>query len=488
MIEVTVSPTSLALGRALPGGGPTPTTSAFGYGEIAAGFTLLHDDASDATKCNFPADGTQSRAAIWCGVVTGSAASVKLKSRYPGAELPVIRVTINGGAITEYAAGPESDFYTLFSALSDAAHFVTFQFAAPRGYCYMPTDEGAVLKVTGAAPAVAVAGEWAVAGDEASKHVMPGGRIASRTEDFGSWLGAGRNPLLRPAWDGDGASGSGRTGHQPLIRFRTSATELWVVGQSAEFALLVGGALTIHDTGKPGNAIGADAVRATRVTGLAAGDKTISLIAASDVAPPGQWLAVGVPAEATFVTVASPARAHLFGDSITQGVPAGSYGQEEMSLKTDGHRAFGALGFAVGNFAIAGTTWGNLADTIGGFLSHLPAATSADVAFVAQGQNAVPEASQIEAVLGALVAKGYGKIVVRGVLPVLGNGHQAANAVIAGTVGSFAAPNVAYIDPDGWTELAAGGADFRPDGIHFAPLGYDAILARMNVALPLALA
>lgn len=466
-----------------------PTTAAFAYPAVSAGFTLLHDDVSFGGRSHFPADGTQSRAAIWCGIVTGTDASVKLKSIYPWVDDVRILVTVDGGAQAEYATGPETDFYTLFAGLDDGPHFVTFQFRQARGFCYMPTTEGTVLKVTGGAPAVAVAGEWAVADDGLTKHVKPGGRIASFQGEWAAYLGASRTPPYRPAWNGDGsAADAGRMGAQPVIRFRTEATELWVVSQSARFALLTGENLTLYDTGKAGNANGADAVRATRVTGLASGDKTISLIAGADTNPTGQWLAVGVPEGATFGTVASPKRAHLFGDSITQGVGVVGYAAEEVSLKTDVHRAFGALGYAVGNFGIGGTTWGDLQGAMTDFLSLLPAATSQDVAYVAQGQNANPSASEIEAVLDALVAKGYGRIVVRGVLPTVGNGHIARNAIISGAVAGYGNPDVAYIDPNGWTELAIHTAGFREDGIHFAPAGYDALLERMNVALPAALA
>jgi lysophospholipase L1-like esterase len=67
------------------------------------------------------------------------------------------------------------------------------------------------------------------------------------------------------------------------------------------------------------------------------------------------------------------------------------------------------------------------------------------------------------------------------------NSHTAKNTTISNAITALGDPKVRYIDPNAWTEMAVNTPGFR-DGLHFDVDGYDALLTRMLVALPAALA
>lgn len=465
------------------GGGGTPITTTFAYASGAEGFTLLHDDVSEAGRSYFPATANQTGTGIWCGVITGTAAAIRMISSFPGAFQPSIQISVDGGAYSTVTTPTDADFYPLFSGLSDTAHFVVFrrtQGAPP--YIYTPIASDS-FRVTGVAPAIAPAGEWAQAGDALPKHVVSCGLSATPfTNPPGDFdterMGPSRQPPNRPSDVQAVGRGS--------VCIRTTSTEIWVACQNRFVGIIANGTFSFHDTGTA-SANGTAGVRVLRITGLAAGSKNITVFASRNLTPTAAWLSVGVPFGQSLSTVTGFNKAHIFGDSITQGVEIGSRSGDEVSVRVDVDRAWYASNFVAGNFGVAGWTFSDLLTNMTSMLATLTV-TSNDVAYVALGQNDTsPTSSQVTDTANALLAKGYGKVIFRGVLPVPGGSHTAKNTTISAAITALGDPKVRYIDPNAWTEMAVNTPGFR-DGLHFDVDGYEALLTRMLVALPSALA
>lgn len=472
----------------------------FAYSAIASGFTGSHDDVSTAGQSYIPSTPDQGFGSIWCGIITGSDAWIKATSHFPGAMMPSLDVSVDGGAFTTVTTGPEAGYYSLLSGLSDTPHFVAFK-RPPSLNDYIYIDiQAATLKVTGAAPSVSPAGEWLEAGNLASKTITANGLVPTTfrnpPEGFGpGYQGTGRTPLMRPALDGtfNGTTyaKTGATGRQPFLTVKTTSTELYVVSQARYVNILIGSTLTQYDSGTAA-AAGGGAVRSRRITGLPAGDKTMHVFPSClTTTPQGQWFSVGVPAGQSFGTVTGLKRAHIWADSIGQGVQSGSFGDEQMSGLTDIPRAFTALGYTTGLFGVSGSKYADYqAATAGDLAGQLAVLTVAvgDVAYVALGQNSPTTAPEVTYFVNQLIAKGYGKVIVRGVLPTITNSHTAQNTIIKGAVDAIVDAKLVYIDPTTWTEFAVNTAGFRDDGIHLSPTGYDALLSRMAPALSAILA
>jgi len=460
----------------------TPITTTFAYASGAEGFTLLHDDVSEAGRSYIPSATNQSATGIWCGVITGTAAAIRMISSFPGAQQPSIEVSVDGGAYSTVSAASDADFYPLFSGLSDTAHFVVFRRTGSAAYIYTPIASNS-FRVTGVAPAISPAGEWAQPGDASPKHVVSCGLSATTftnpAGDFDTYrMGPSRQPPSQPSDVQAVGRGS--------VCIRTTSTEIWIACQNRFVGIIANGTFSFHDTGTA-SANGTAGVRVLRITGLAAGSKNITVFASRNLTPTAAWLSVGVPLGQSFSTVTGFNRAHVFGDSITQGVEIGSRSGDEVSVRVDVDRAWYASGFVAGNFGVAGWTFSDLLTNMTSMLATLTV-TSSDVAYVALGQNdTTPTSSQVTDTANALVAKGYGKVIFRGVLPVPGNSHTAKNTTISNAITALGDSRVRYINPNAWTEMAVNTPGFR-DGLHFDVDGYEALLTRMLVALPSALA
>ena len=486
----------LNLARLRSGVSIPAVTNSFAYSALASGFAGQHDDITTAGQSFPPSTPDQGFGSIWSGIITGSAAWLKATSFFPGAMMPSFDVSVDGGAFTTMTTGPEAGYYSLFSGLSDTPHFVAFK-RPPSLNDYIYIDiQAATLKITGAAPSVSPAAEWMEPGNLATKSISANGLIPTTfrnpVEGFGpGYQGTGRTPLERPAFDttvnGTSYTKTGATGRQPFLTVRTASTELYVVSQSRFINVLIGSTLTQYDSGTAANS-GGGAVRSRRITGLPAGDKTMHVFPSClTTQPQGQWFAVGVPAGQSFGTVTGLKRAHIWADSIGQGVQSGSgLGDEQMSGLTDIPRAFTPSGYTMGLFGVSGSKYADYQSGTGGDIAvqlQVLTVTASDIAMVALGQNSPTTAPEVTYVCNQLLAKGYGKVIVRGVLPTITNSHTAQNAIIGPAVAAIGDPKLFYIDPTSWTELAVNTVGFRDDGIHFASNGYDALLSRMTTAL-----
>jgi len=451
-------------------------TQTYSYAAAKPGWTLLYDDVITAGK-NFVLDAVnQDRASCWVGVITGTSARVRMGADFSVNVGDLLRVSVDGGAYVATGGPDANGEYLLFEGLPDAPHFVIFMVKLkPDGgantYGFMPTTGADVLRVTGAAPALTVP-EWSVIGGPDTKGIKPTGLIPSLTA--GGRAGASRSMLFRPAYNGSGITPNvGRVGELGHIAVRGALHELWVVTQHRFFWVWDGATLTRHDTNKIG-ANGSQAVRAHRVTGLGGALKTYHVWSGNTVAVQGGWFAVGSPQSIT--APSGMYQAHLFGDSITQGSAGDDGGSVDLL------RSFAKQGYACANGGIAGQTTAQLNAGIDGYLIRL-AITANDVAHVATGQNDNPTVqADVEGILNKLLAYPYRKIIVRGVLPVSGNGHLAKNTTIQAAIAAVNNPRVAYINPNAWT-----GID-KPDGIHPSVAGYDTLVGFMDAVLPGALA
>ncbi len=468
---------------------PGVETLNFTYAEVRNGWTLLSDAAISPDKHFVATSATQSFAATWAGVIDGKSAYVKMADDYAGTPAAdALRISVDG-APYHLSGAPNGDGeYTLFENLANGPHFVTFQADTgniSREWLWMPKT-GNVMRVVGNTPAVMPAGEWTMIGDASTKTVKPNGLIPSQA---GNTYGADRLPAFVAAQDIGAFNGAGRTGVQGLIALRTQATELWVVTQARFIYLYDGETLTEYDT-TADLTIGANAIRVKRITGLA-GLKTYYVwMGVRQTVPVGAWLAVGVPSGQQIGQLSGVNKAHLYGDSITEGISGGASESFVNTEQTSGHvellRSFAKKNYAVGNFAVAGQDGAGLDAALPNYLARLTV-TASDVAFVAIGHNGAIQASEITAIAAKLLAKGYGKVLFRGVLPYTGNGQLPKNVIISGAVAALNNPAVRYIDPNAWGALVTNTA-LKWDGVHPNPAGYEYLEPLMDAALTTALA
>lgn len=372
-------------------------------------------------------------------MVKGTSATLDMRNDaafYDGAAL----VSVDGGALV--SAPNTGSVYTLFSGLADTWHQVSIQTGTIWGtnnLYLLPSV--ATLSVTGVNPAWVTANYWLYAGDS-NPLIHTSGALRSNVASYVPEY------LLTAAITSLSAIGS--------IRFRAAATKLYIFASATHvFYSRNGGApVRIATDGRGGFVEGLDGALAT-YTVWSSGNN---------------YLSVG--ADAALVDVGAKKRFDAFGDSIKAGDSvAGAYDQTRGDVETLGVAA--ALGFAGATYGLSGQTIAQLQTNITTILAALPAAGPLDVAELAIGRNDVAAGfdaarqTSYAAIIDALIAKGYGRVICRGVLPA--PVWTAFNAGIESLVAARADPKVVYVNTDSWSGIATG------DGTHPTIAGYTAI-------------
>lgn len=387
----------------------------------------------------------------------GSDLSMVFNSGYePG----VLVVSVDGGA--KGVAPNTGTTYTIFTGLPDTHHFVTIHTGAiwSPGQIYLP-DGVTVLSVTGVNPSFTPPVQW----------LRPGGTYASALAAGGVASNeAGYLPALVPSQN-----------FIPSIRVRGAFNKLAIYARADYVYVSKDGGAPTRYAVSGGSSTGG---KGTQVAGLGGAVATYNIWPGK--IDDSRFFAVGV--DAALVSIGTQAQLHQFGDSITWGVSATSQGE------VDTLRVAAALGRAGATFGAAGITIEGLEAVMDTFLATIQNVTSADSAVLAVGRNDVSSDSamsptqitKMSSILDKLVAKGYGKIIVRGVLPSGNTGSETTfttfNASMSALVAARADADINFLSTETWLGIE------KSDGTHYTDAGYADIAARCITAYPALLA
>jgi lysophospholipase L1-like esterase len=161
-----------------------------------------------------------------------------------------------------------------------------------------------------------------------------------------------------------------------------------------------------------------------------------------------------------------------FGDSITAGDSGSGMGtQTNTTGDVDTLGVAANLGFAGATYGISGLTIEGLETALPTILAALPAASSADMAVLAIGRNDVgtgfdaPRQTYFNNIVDALLAKGYGRVICRAVLPDASS-WDSFNTTMQSLVTARANPKVVYVPTSTWTGVTTS------DSVHPDQAGY----------------
>lgn len=459
--------TNGATGPLNPFTGPVVLPSveqAFTYAQVEPAWTLVRSEKDPSfLQLNNKTDA--SSASHYAALITGSSAAGRLSdflktTATDRANDLYFEVSVDGGPYVRTPYNATQDDYQLFTGLADTQHLVAMRTPAARDqFTYIPKAQPP-LRVTGAAPAVKNVNQWLQPGaPNANVHV------ASGLITINDLLDANSGNLWRPQKFGHYLPGGVAS-----MMFRANVQEMIFVTNQRLVHLFDGTTMTVLDTGADATSISSTGIRTVRATGLS-GLKTY-WVWTSNNSSLLNYFAVGLIG-GTAVTPAVPKRTiDQYGDSITQGSAPDGVGGDSVAKLANGRgyvdtfRVAARLGYTGSANGVGGYSVADLNNNIAEWLAT-KTITSADVALVAIGQNGgVPDTSVYNAIIDKLLAKGYGTVVCRGVIPVSGGGSDAINTIIANIVSARNDPKVKYMNVNSWTTIS------RQDGIHPDIAGY----------------
>lgn len=441
----------------------SPTTVAFNWAQFAAGLTGSVDAARTAGRFYGQAGGLT----MWVGFIRGTDASVRATSDN-GLAPGLVTVSIDGAAST--VCPLENGRYTLFSGLIQAERLVCIAFgAAFYNIPYFTAALDPVLLVTGQSPSVDTPTAWVQPGD------------GSALTAWSSFLtGMPNNTAGYVPHDTPGSVYMVSGSNVASVRLRTQARKMLVSTIDQYVYVSVDGATPTRYYAP----LGTGQLRPV-VIPL---DGALHTYNVWPDRARGQNCTFAVGVDAPLVDIGSKRRLDQYGDSITDGAGSTSSGDVET------------MGVAA-TLGMVGSAYGISGETITQLLTRLPTllagktVSSDDVAIIAEGRNNTGGAFSAQviadytSIITALLAKGYGKVLCRGVLGSVVNGVSvywpAENASIQAIVAAFNDPRVVFVDISSWQVTFSGnnGGVGIPmlDGTHPPDAGY-AVMAPLAVA------
>ena len=420
---------------------PDPTTVNFTSAQFAAGFS-----GSISTTKNAARIYGRGLRTLWCGVITGTAAVFTSFADFGGNDGSV-EASIDGGAW--FKPTRSGDQYTLFTGILHQARFVQIRYGIEWSSANYILASGNVLAVTGQPPSMQTVSGWVQAGANSTL-----GFYNSATIDNTATY----SPKLQAVKGTDNGSNIGS------IVIRGAFTEIvaMTTGNPRRVGVSKNGSpasfYTFTDESTPN-------VAAIRIP--CSGDlATYNVWDSGTGRTPGGHFAVA--GNAPYQELAAVKRMDQYGDSITYGSGPGA-SQADVELMP----VAAALGFAGSTVGVSGHTIAQcktLLDTV----IPLKTVTSADVAILAIGRNNVSggidstEQADYLSCINKLLAKGYGKVLCRAILPDP-NGVElwtAQNAALQAVVTTLADPKVIWVPTSTW--LGYGSSD----GLHPTAAGY----------------
>lgn len=396
--------------------------------------------------------GDNTGGSLWCGFIKGTAATLLANS---SSSAGAIVVSVDGGA---YANAADSSFtYTLFTGLPDVEHYVVIKIGAAFGQDNVYLNKlgsPTILNITGSNPYLRMATDWVHTGVTNALSVASGMTVANVANYT-------PNRSKRGVYTGVSNIGSAR------IRgdFRTIfVASNGPAGLSSVYISKDGGTPVKHTLPlTPGTG------------GYIHAIKGLSGLHTYNVWTNVSGIIFGAAGDSPHVDIGAKRQMHQFGDSTTNGSTGGNEGESEV-LRTAAALGFAGTTIGVHGQAIDGPTGLDVAlDT------YLPAltVTSDDVAVLAVGRNNLSTNwtgatdTALASCISKLVAKGYGKIICRSVLPTgtRSSLYPTESGKIQTAVTNAANPNVVFCDISGLPVHST------VDGTHPDAAGYGVIVA-----------
>lgn len=421
----------------------TPTTVNYTASQILGGFTGPIDTIQNAARVYFRTEIT-----LWSGWIYGTEAKFTMTSDY-GDYDGAVQVAVDGGAFA--SASPRSgQVHTLFTGLPQAAHFVEFRIAPGLGDAAYMASTGNVLTVTGIPPSlVTLTSKIQVGGDTATG--LYSGSMVANTANF--------TPVLQAP------SGVTYGSNIGSVKIKGAFTKLVVTLNGARKIGVCqnGGAPVFYSVADESN----NPSRAMIIP-CDGSTSTYNVWDSGNSVNTGGVFAVA--GDSTFLDIGTRRRIEQYGDSVTYGAGPGatSVDSELMSVAAK-------LGFV-------GSTNGISGQTIGGAKAMLDAVLPGravganDVAILAIGGNSASggidstEQADYGILIDKLLAKGYAKVLCRGILPLADSNSNnlaiAANATLKSVMDGKSNSKLIWIDTSTWT-----GYDTQ-DGVHPTAAGY----------------
>lgn len=430
--------------------GTTITTN-----QLLPGLAGAYDAATNVNRVYMAATSTTTLAggSLWSAVINGSAATLKA-SRGSGAVTNAIFVSVDGAAFTAITASgtnPTFDF-PLFSGLSDAEHYVVFRIGGAFGIDQMYLDKtlSDALTITGASPYIEMCNQW-VYPSVSNALAVASGMTVAMTANF-TPNRSKQNVLV-------GTSNIG------AARIRGKFRSIQVANTGAGFTKIFvsknGAAPTTYTT----TDIGANTYR---VTGLTEETATYA-VWTNNV----DCSVFAVSGDADHVDCGNKYQLHQFGDSITYGG-----GSAPVLGNVDVLSVAASMGYVPLTAGVGGSTIAQLETAITTYLAALTV-TANDVAILAIGRNNTggafdaAETTSYTNIINALVTKGYGKIICRGILP--SGTHSTTwpdeNGSISSIVAGIGNANVVFCDVSGLGTYTTQASDTtHPDAAGYATI------------------
>lgn len=422
---------------------PAPTTVNFTSAQVSPGFT-----GSISTTKNAARIYARGALTLWCGYITGTEAKLTNPTDF-GDNAGSMEVAINGGAFS--AAPNTASVYTLFTGLPHATRFVEVRWVAAMASAPYIASSGNVLAVTGQPPALQTFSGKIESGADSALGLYSGAIVAnaanytpSLTTPKGTTYGSCINSVkikgaftkLAVTLNGTRKVGVSKNG---------GAATYYSVADETDFpprALIIpcDGSVSTYNVWDDGNQV-----------------------------PTGGTFCVS--ADSAFLDIGTRRRLDQYGDSITFGSGPGA-----TSADTETMRVAAALGFVGSTNGISGQTVGGGKTMLDNVLP-LRTVTTNDVAILALGGNNAAdgidstEQADYGLCIDKLLAKGYGKVLCRGILPNAGAqaAVDAANVILKGVMDAKANPKLIWIDTSTWNTFTT------IDGTHPDAAGYVSI-------------
>lgn len=404
---------------------PDPTSVNFTSTQFSPGFT-----GSTSTTKNVSRIYARGALTLWSGYITGTEAKLTTPSDF-GDNAGSVQVAINSGAFT--LAPNSASVYTLFTGLPHATRFVEVRYDPQMGEAPYITTSGTVLTVTGQPPSLITLVNKVQNGADSSTGLYSGAQSANL---------ATYTPPLQAEKSTTYGSNIGS------FKIRGAFTKLIVtVNGNRKIAVSKNGAAPTYYTI-------ADEVDVPIRAMIIPCDGSTSTY---NVWDDGNFHTVGghfaVAGDSTFLDIGVRRRLDQFGDSITYGAGPGA-----TSVNTETMRVAAAMGFVGSTNGVNGQTITGLKAQLDSVLP-LRTVSSSDVAILAIGGNSagdgidLTEQADYALCIDQLLAKGYGKVLCRGILPnaPAQNLVNAANVILKAVMDAKADARLIWVDPTTWT-------------------------------------
>lgn len=418
-----------------------PTTVSYTASQFVSGFSGPLNTTKDAQRIYF-----RGQLTLWSGWISGTEAKWTMTSEYGDFDGGV-QVAIDGGVFVN--APRSGQVYTLFTGVPNQPHFVEIRVPQELGDVAYMASSGNVLTVTGAPPALLTYPNKVQVGADSALGLYSGSMVANSV---------GFTPPLQAQKSTVYGSNVGS------VRIKGAFSKLIVtVNVNRKVAVSKNGAYPTFYS------VADEAGNASRaiVIPLDGSEATYNVWDDGNGRDNGGVFAVA--ADSALLDIGFRGRMDQYGDSVTFGSGPGA-----TSIDTETMHVAAALGYVGSTNGVSGQTITGAKVMLDNALANKNVGIN-DVAILAIGGNSASdgidstEQNDYNILIDKLLAKGYGTVLCRGILPV-DNGAQslvdAANAILKGLVDARANPNVKWVDPVTWTGYEA------LDDVHPTAAGY----------------